>query len=218
MRSKWVLVGLAVMAAVMAACGGAPREEKKAEVPKPKAPPPAEYRVRFETTRGPFTIEVKREWAPKGADHFYGLASDGFYDGVRFHRVIRGFVAQFGINGNPKLNALWSATYIPDESPLPPRRLRNRKGTITFAVRGPNTRATQVFVNLRDNLDLDRSGFVPFGRVTEGLDVVEKLYYSYGELPPRGQGPDPAQSELLGEEYFARSFARLDRIEKAVVE
>ena len=217
MQSKWMVVA-AAFAAVMAGCGGPAAVEKKAEAPKPKAQPPAAYRVRFETGKGPFIIEVKREWAPRGADHFYELASEGFYNGVRFHRVIRGFVAQFGINGNPKLNALWSSTYIPDESPRPPRRLRNQKGTITFAARGPNTRATQVFINLRDNLDLDKSGFLPFGRVVEGWDVVEKLYYSYGELQPRGSGPDPEKSETLGEEYFTRSFARLDRIEKAVVE
>jgi len=211
-------IALAASLAVLAACSGANHEAKKAEAPKPKAPPPAEYKVRFETTKGAFVIEVKREWAPRGADHFHDLVTEGFYNGVRFHRVIRGFVAQFGINGNPKTNALWSTTRIPDESPMPPKRLRNRKGTITFAVLGPNSRATQVFVNLRDNLDLDKSGFVPFGRVVEGMDVVEKLYYSYGELMPRGSGPDPEKSQLLGEEYFARTFPRLDRIEKAVVE
>ena len=132
--------------------------------------------------------------------------------------MIRGFVAQFGINGNPKKNAMWATTRIPDESAMPPKRLRNKKGTITFAVLGPNSRATQVFVNLRDNLDLDKSGFLPFGRVVEGMDVVEKLYYSYGELMPRGSGPDPEKSEMMGETYFARTFPRLDKIEKAVVE
>ncbi|MBK7926598.1 MAG: peptidylprolyl isomerase [Bryobacterales bacterium] len=111
-------LGIAVMAvALMVACSATKQEEKKAEAPQPKGPPPAEYKVRFETTKGPFVIEVKREWAPRGADHFYELVSEGFYNGVRFHRVIRGFVAQFGINPNPKTNALWSTTYIPDESP-----------------------------------------------------------------------------------------------------
>ena len=208
---------VAALFALLSACSGAKEEAKQAEAPKPAAPPPAEYKVRFETTKGPFVIEVKREWAPRGTDHFYELVSSRFYDGTRFHRVIRGFVAQFGINGNPKTNSIWSATYIPDESPAPPKRLKNKKGTITFAVRGPNTRATQVFVNLRDNLDLDKSGFLPFGRVMEGMDVVERLYYSYGELMPRGSGPDPEKSEMLGETYFARTFPRLDKIEKAVV-
>ena len=210
-------VAATVALAVLAACSGGKEEAKQAEAPKPAAPPPAEYKVRFETTKGPFVIEVKREWAPRGADHFHELVSSRFYDGTRFHRVIRGFVAQFGINGSPKTNGIWSTTYIPDESPLPPKRLRNKKGTITFAIRGPNTRATQVFVNLRDNLDLDKSGFLPFGRVVEGMEVVEKLYYSYGELMPRGSGPDPEKSEMLGESYFARTFPRLDKIEKAVV-
>ncbi len=214
MRNRALVV---LFAAVLAACSGV-KEEAQAEAPRPVAPPPAEYKVRFETTKGPFVIEVKREWAPRGADHFHELVSTRFYDGTRFHRVIRGFVAQWGINADPKKNAMWSTTRIPDESPKPAKPLENRKGTITFAVLGPNSRATQVFINLRDNLDLDKSNFLPFGRVVEGMDVVEKLYYSYGELQPRGSGPDPEKSELLGEPYFAKTFPRLDKIEKAAVE
>lgn len=209
---------VAAFAAVLVGCSGAKEKLKQTESPKPPAPPPAEYKVRFETTKGAFVVEVKREWAPRGADHFHELVSTRFYDGTRFHRVIRGFVAQFGINGDPKKNAMWSTMRIPDESPMPLKRLKNKKGTVTFAVLGPNSRATQVFINLRDNLDLDKSGFLPFGRVVEGMDVVEKLYYSYGELMPRGSGPDPEKSEMLGETYFARTFPRLDKIEMAVVE
>ncbi|MEP7366752.1 MAG: peptidylprolyl isomerase [Acidobacteriota bacterium] len=215
MRNRLIV---AALIAVLAACSGAKEYAKQDEAAKPAAPPPAEYKVRFETTKGPFVIEVKREWAPRGADHFHELVSSRFYDGTRFHRVIRGFVVQFGINGNPKKNAMWSTTRIPDESPKPAKPLKNKKGTITFAVLGANSRATQVFINLRDNLDLDKSGFLPFGRVIEGMDIVEKLYYSYGELMPRGSGPDPEKSEMMGETNFARTFPRLDKIEKAVIE
>jgi peptidyl-prolyl cis-trans isomerase A (cyclophilin A) len=199
---------------VLAACSPAPPPEtKSAEAPKPPEKPPEVYRVLFETTKGNFTIEVTRAWAPRGADHFFGLVQAKFYDGVRFHRVIRGFVAQFGINGNPKKNAIWSTAGIPDD----PVKGKNRKGTLTFAKLGPNSRTTQVFINLRDNLDLDKSGFPPFAKVVEGMDVVEKLYYSYGELAPRGSGPEPGRIETEGEAYLAARFPRLDRIEKATI-
>ena len=210
MRNR--LVAAAALA-VMAACGGASKEAAKKEAPRAPEKPPEEYRVEFVTTKGNFTVEVKREWAPRGADHFHELVVSKFYDGARFHRVIRGFVVQFGIAANPKTNAVWSAANIPDD----PVKQKNRKGTVTYAKIGPNSRATQVFVNLRDNLDLDKSGFAPFGRVVEGMDVVEKLYWSYGELAPRGSGPDPALAETQGESYFAAKFPRLDRIERAVV-
>jgi peptidyl-prolyl cis-trans isomerase A (cyclophilin A) len=199
-------LALALMA--LAACGVGPKREAAAP-----EKPPEEYRVEFTTTKGSFTVEVKGEWAPRGADHFHELVSTKFYDGARFHRVIRGFVVQFGIHANPKTNAIWSTANIPDD----PVKLRNRKGTVAYAKIGPNSRATEVFINLRDNLDLDKSGFAAFGRVSEGMEVVEKLYWSYGELPPRGSGPDPGLAAAQGESYFAARFPRLDRIEKAVV-
>jgi peptidyl-prolyl cis-trans isomerase A (cyclophilin A) len=198
---------------ILAACAAPPPAAKKAEAPKPAEMPPQVYRVLFETTKGNFTIEVTRAWAPRGADHFFELVQAKFYDGVRFHRVIRGFVAQFGINGSPRKNAIWSTAGIQDD----PVKEKNRKGTLTFAKLGPNSRTTQVFINLRDNLDLDKSGFPPFAKVVEGMDVVEKLYYSYGELAPRGSGPEPGRIETQGEAYLEARFPRLDQIVKATV-
>jgi peptidyl-prolyl cis-trans isomerase A (cyclophilin A) len=211
-RLRWFLLPAFVLA--IGACGSAPKtEDKAAEAPTAPVKPPEQYRVKLETTKGAFVVEVNRGSAPRGADHFFELVNEKFYDGVRFHRVIRGFVCQFGINGNPKVQQLWTTLQIADD----PVRERNRKGTITFAMRGPNTRTTQVFINLRDNLDLDKSGFAPFGKVVEGMDVVESLYYSYGEVAPQGGGPDPSRIELQGNAYLDRQFPRLDSIRRAVV-
>lgn len=204
---------LAALLFALAACNEAPREVAPPAPPPAPVKPPEAYEVEFETSKGNFTVEVRREWAPRGADHFHELVMSRFYDGARFHRVIRGFVVQFGISPNPKTNAIWSTAHIPDD----PVKLKNRKGTLTYAKIGPNSRATQVFINLRDNLDLDKSGFAPFARVKSGMDVVEKLYWSYGELPPRGNGPDPALAQTQGESYFEAKFPRLDRITHAAV-
>lgn len=213
MRNRAEAVFSFLFCVVLAACGPGAQVEQKAEAPKAPRKPPDQYRVKFETTKGDFIVEVYRDWAPRGADHFFELVEAKFYDGVRFHRVVRGFVCQFGINGNPKTQQLWSTLQIPDD----PVKEKNRKGTIAYAMRGPNTRTTQVFINLRDNLDLDKSGFAPFGKVVEGMEVVESLYYSYGEVAPRGGGPDPTQIELQGNQYLDRQFPRLDSIQRAVV-
>jgi len=199
---------LILSALFLAACSS-PTEPAKA----PPEKPPEVYRVNFETTRGAFTIEVHRTWAPRGADHFFELVQAKFYDGVRFHRTVRGFVAQFGINGNPKTQQLWSSLKIPDD----PVKEKNRKGTLSYAKLGPNSRSTQVFINLADNLSLDKTGFAPFAQVVEGMDVVEKLYFSYGEVAPRGGGPDPSKIEIEGNAYVERAFPRLDAIVKASV-
>jgi len=204
---------LAAALVTLAACSDAPRETAKPAPPPSPVKPPEAYEVEFETSKGSFTVEVKREWSPRGADHFHELVMSKFYDGARFHRVIRGFVVQFGINPSPKTNAIWSTAHIPDD----PVKLKNKKGTLTYAKIGPHSRATQVFINLRDNLDLDKSGFAAFARVTSGMDVVEKLYWSYGELAPRGSGPDPVLAETKGEVYFGEKFPRLDSITKATV-
>ncbi|MGH9674147.1 MAG: peptidylprolyl isomerase, partial [Bryobacteraceae bacterium] len=132
---------VAALALLVAACSPEKPAPAKAEAPPEK--PPAEYRVRFETTRGPFVVEVKREWAPRGADHFFTLVQGKFYDGAKFFRVIRNFVAQFGVHGDPKTNMLWGSIAIPDD----PVKLSNRKATICFARLGPNSRRTQVFIN-----------------------------------------------------------------------
>ncbi len=197
----------------LASCSG-PSEEKKA--PRKAAvpeKPPGVYKVRFDTTKGPFVVEVTRAMAPHGADHFFELVQARFYNGVRFHRVMRGFVCQFGINGDPKVNQVWALGAIPDD----PVKQKNKKGTITYAKLGPNSRATQVFLNLRDNPELDTTGFAPFGKVVEGWDVVEKLAFLYGEVKPRGSGPDPMKIEAQGNAYLDREYPRLDAIKAASI-
>ena len=213
MRSRLLLT---IASAVLAACSSSPEKapEAKQSAPAVREKPPAEYKVKFETSKGDFTIDVRREWAPRGADHFFELVQEKFYDGVRFHRVVRGFVCQFGINPDPRIHRLWSTMQIPDD----PVKQKNVKGTVAFAQLGPNSRTTQVFINLRDNSAvLDKTGFAVFGKVGEGMDVVEKLYYAYGEVAPRGSGLDPAQIEKQGYSYLDRQYPRLDSITRAAV-
>ncbi len=174
---------------------------------------PSDYHVRFETTQGSFVVEVHRAWAPRGADRFYNLVKNGYYDGNRIYRVIDGTLAQWGVNGDPRINAVWRQAYIVDDS----ASHANRRGRIAFAQGGLHTRTTVVFVNLRDNSTLDRR-FAPFGEVVEGLDVVGRFYSGYGDGPPRGDGPYQARAEALGETYFAQEFPELDRITRATIE
>jgi peptidyl-prolyl cis-trans isomerase A (cyclophilin A) len=174
---------------------------------------PARFRVRFETTKGPFTVEVTREWAPRGADRFYNLVRAGYYDDAAFFRVIEGFMVQFGINGNPRVNAAWQTARIPDD----PVTQSNRRGMVTYAMAGPDTRTTQLFINFRDNKGLDAQGFAPFGGVVEGLAVVDSLYSGYGEGAPRGMGPDQGRAQAEGNAYMRSSFPRLDFIKTARV-
>lgn len=180
---------------------------------KKKEPPPAAFRVKLETTKGDIVIDINREWAPRGADHFYELVTAGFYDGMKFHRVMRTFVAQFGINGDPSIDQLYSAMRIPDDPP----KLKNKRGTVTYAKLGADSRTTEVFINLRDNPVLDPAGFAPFGKVSEGMDAADKLSFLYGELQPRGNGPDPAKIHREGNAYLNREFPRLDGIKKATI-
>jgi peptidyl-prolyl cis-trans isomerase A (cyclophilin A) len=175
---------------------------------------PAVYKARFDTTKGTFVIEVHRDWAPNGADRFYNLVKNGFYDNVRFFRVISGFMVQFGINGDPKVSAPWREARIPDD----PVKQSNKRGYITYAMAGPNTRTSQVFINFGDNASLDRQGFSPFGRVISGMNVVDKLNPEYGEGAPRGRGPDQSRIQMEGNTYLARDFGRLDSIKKATIE
>jgi peptidyl-prolyl cis-trans isomerase A (cyclophilin A) len=175
---------------------------------------PALYEVVFETSRGEFVVEVDREWAPRGADRFFNLVRFGFYDGAAFFRVLPGFIAQFGIPTLPVLSAVWRDQPIQDD----PLRQSNVRGTLSFATRGPNTRTHQVFVNLRDNANLDFAGFTPFGRVIRGMEVVDSLYAGYGEGPPGGAGPDQTRIQQEGAAYLQREFPRLDVIQRARVE
>ena len=213
-----ILLGMVLGAAVSLAlisCS-APHEANKSE-PKAAAkeePTPEVFQVKLDTSKGLVVVEIHRDWAPRGVDHFYTLVKTGFYDGNRFFRVVRNSIVQFGINGDPQINRLWSTTNLQDD----PVKQKNVKGTLTYATTGANGRATQLFFNLRDNRFLDKQGFEPIGRVTAGISVVEILYSSYGDWPPRGQGPDPAKIETQGNEYLASDFARLDYIRKATIQ
>ena len=175
---------------------------------------PATYKVKFDTTKGAFVIQVTRAWAPNGADRFYNLVKNGFYDDVRFFRVISGFMVQFGINGDPQLSARWRQAQIKDDAVTQ----SNKRGMITFATAGPNTRTTQVFINFADNTNLDGMGFAPFGRIVSGMNVVDSLNAEYGEGAPRGRGPDQGKLQNEGNAYLAREFARMDYIKKATIE
>jgi peptidyl-prolyl cis-trans isomerase A (cyclophilin A) len=175
---------------------------------------PAAYKVRFDTTKGPVAIAVTRDWAPNGADRFYNLVKNGYYDNVRFFRVVSGFMVQFGINGDPKVQSAWREATIKDD----PVTQSNRRSFVTFATAGPNTRTSQVFINFGDNTGLDRQGFAPFGQVVTGMDIVDKLYAGYGEGAPRGRGPDQSRIQAEGNAYLQRDFPKLDYIRKATIE
>jgi len=178
---------------------------------KEQAPPV--YKVEFDTSKGPFVIEVHRDWAPNGADRFYNLVKNGFYDDVRFFRVIEGFMAQFGVNGDPKVSAAWREARIKDD----PVKVSNKRTFVTFATAGPNTRTTQVFVNYGDNSNLDNQGFSPFGQVVSGMKVVDSLYGGYGEGAPGGRGPNQARVQSDGNAYLASAFPNLDYVKKATI-
>ncbi len=176
---------------------------------------PATYKARFTTTQGDFVIEVTREWAPAGADRFYNLVKNGYYDDTAFFRVVEGFMVQFGISGNPALNNVWREARIPDDAV----KQSNKRGMVTFATSGPNSRTTQIFINFVDkNTFLDGMGFAPFGKVTEGMEIVDKLYKGYGEGAPRGAGPNQMLIQSRGNEYLKAEFDKLDYTKKAVIE
>jgi cyclophilin family peptidyl-prolyl cis-trans isomerase len=175
---------------------------------------PATYKARFDTTKGVFVVEVTRAWAPRGADRFYNLVKNGFYDDTRFFRVISGFMVQFGINGDPNIMARWRTAQISDD----PVSQSNTRGMITFAMAGPNTRTSQVFINFGDNSRLDQSGFAPFGRVVSGMNVVEAINAEYGEGAPNGRGPNQSRIQGEGNAYLSKDFPRMDYIKKATIE
>lgn len=172
---------------------------------------PERFKVLFETTAGDFVVEVERSLAPLGADRFYNLVGAGYYDGVRFFRVVPGFVVQFGLSGDPEVAAAWRGARIEDD----PVVASNTRGTLTYAMAGPGTRTVQVFLNLGDNARLDGQGFAPFGRVTGGMDAVDRIYGGYGDGAPRGQGPDQGRIGQEGEAYLAAEFPRLDQVIRA---
>ena len=153
--------------------------------------------------RGKFTIEVTRSLAPNGADRFYNLVRSGYFTDVAFFRVIPGFMCQFGIHGDPAVSAKWREANIPDD----PVKGSNTRGTITFATAGPNTRTTQLFINFGDNVGLDGQGFSPFGKVIEGMDVVDKINSEYGEGAPNGNGPNQGRIQMRRQRLFEKRFS-----------
>ncbi|HEY8020378.1 MAG TPA: peptidylprolyl isomerase, partial [Thermoanaerobaculia bacterium] len=173
---------------------------------------PEVFRVRFETSRGAFVVEARRAWAPHGADRFYALAASGFFDDSRFFRVVPGYIAQFGIPGAPAVTARFTGRAIPDD----PVRQSNARGTLAFAMTGPGTRSTQLYINLSDNARLDGQGFAPIGRVTAGMDVVDGLYSGYGEGAGGGMRGG-RQGKILagGDAYLDAAFPKLDRLIRA---
>ena len=182
----------------------------------PKEIAPAQFKVVLQTTKGDITIDVTRESSPRGADRFYSLVKDGFYDGARFFRVIRSprpFMAQFGINGDPRVTAKWADSNIQDD----PVSQHNTRGTISFATSGANSRSTQLFINYSDNSRLDALGFSPSAVVSSGMEVVDQLYADYGEGPPDGTGPDQERIEKEGNSYLEKEFPKLDYIKTAKI-
>ncbi len=170
---------------------------------------PDKFEAQFDTTKGTFLIEVTRAWAPLGADRFYNLVKNGYYDNCRFFRVISGFMAQFGINGDPKISAAWRGANIRDDKVVQ----SNKRGYVSYAMAGPNTRTTQLFINYNDrNSALDAQGFAPFGKVTgDGMKVVDALFSGYGETPDQGS------IQMQGNAYLDKSFPKLDYIKSAVI-
>jgi peptidyl-prolyl cis-trans isomerase A (cyclophilin A) len=207
MRAAWSLA----IPVLLCGCSSSPKHAENSEIPA-SVETPDHYRVNFETTQGNFVVEAVSAWAPKGAARFHKLVHDGFYDGARFYRVRPKFVVQWGISQDPKTNELWKQLKITDD----PVKQSNQRGFVSFATDGPNTRTTEVFINLVDNKRLDARGFAPFGRVSEGMDVVDKLYSGYGEVQGlHGPGVDAVQYQLQGEGYIQRHFPKLDQIKSA---
>jgi peptidyl-prolyl cis-trans isomerase A (cyclophilin A) len=171
---------------------------------------PELFKVAFTTTRGDFVAEVHRAWAPLGADRFYNLVKNGFFTNAAFFRVVvspRPFIVQFGLNANPAINKAWEHANIKDD----PVMGSNTRGTLVFATAGPNTRTTQLFINLNNNAPLDASGFAPFGTITDGMDVVDKIYPGYAERP------DQQRITEEGDAYLVKNFPMIDKIKAAKI-
>jgi peptidyl-prolyl cis-trans isomerase A (cyclophilin A) len=210
---RTILIALAC--AALAGCGGGGKSASSGppdallHPAKLTAKAPQLFTATFKTTKGTFQIEAHRTWAAKGADRFYNLVKSGFYDGVIFFRVVPRFVVQFGISPYPSVSTAWQNATIQDDLPT----VHNTRGAVTFAAAGPNTRTTQVFVNLGNNATLDQSGFAPFGAVVSGIDVVDKLYSGYADKPTQQQGEMATQ----GNAWLNKNYPKLDSIKTARV-
>ena len=214
------MIRVTTVALALAALASLP-VEVAAQAPSLKNPAPlkeqapATYKVKFDTSVGVFVLQVNRDWAPLGADRFYNLVKNGFYDEARFFRAVPGFMVQFGINADPAVSTPWRAARIG----VDPVKQSNKPMFITFAMGGtPDTRTTQVFINFGNNANLDAMGFAPFGEVIEGKAVVNKIYTGYGEGAPRGKGPDQGRTQAEGNAYLMKDFPKLDFIKKATIE
>ena len=202
---RWVAcvtLSVAIIALSTAACQ---KEPEKVVVPDV-------FRVKFETSQGDVVVEATKAWAPRGVARFHELIRIRYFDEGRFFRVIPGFVAQFGVHRDYDVHDKWRKFFILDDPP----HEKNATGTLTFAQSGPNTRATEIFINLGDNTKLDAEGFVPFAKVVEGMDVVEKLYAGYGDLRPEGKEIDPGRLEEGTNAYLIPHFPKMDYIKRAV--
>ena len=208
MKSTFIgmVVMIGIFAIVAAGQTGGNAVLKNPSALKDKAP--ETFKADFETNTGKhFVVEVHRAWAPNGADRFYNMVKNGFFDDCRFFRVVPDFMVQFGIHGDPAVSAPWRAARIPDD----PVKESNKRGYVTFATAGPNTRTTQIFINFKDNSFLDGQGFSPFGRVTTGMDVVDKIYSVDREKPDQGQ------IQAQGNAYLEKAFPKLEYVKKATI-
>jgi|SRR5665213_781007 len=221
MKTIHLLCALGLFAAVAAVQAEDAKMEAKppADAPgftdpaKLTAKAPETFKAQFDTTKGKFTIEVTRSLSPNGADRFYNLVRSGYFKDIAFFRVIPGFMCQFGVHGDPAVSAKWREANISDD----PVKGSNTRGTITFATAGPGTRTTQLFINFGDNTGLDGQGFSPFGKVTGGMDVVDKINSEYGEGAPGGRGPDQSRVQMEGNAYLKKDFPNLDYIKSASI-
>ncbi|HEV8383636.1 MAG TPA: peptidylprolyl isomerase [Candidatus Acidoferrales bacterium] len=220
---RLILAGLVILVLAMFCVRGAAAQAKAPQKAAPGASfnrallnpaalnekAPDTYDVKFTTTKGEFTVRVTRAWAPLGADRFYNLVKNGFYDDASLFRAVERFMVQFGISAHPAVSAAWQRAAIKDD----PRKTSNTRGKITYAMAGPNTRTTQVFISYGDNSFLDSQGFSPFGEVVKGMDVVDNLYKGYGEETTSKQGEIAAN----GKPWLVKNFPKLDSIIKAEI-
>ena len=205
MRMKWTIWTLGA-AMLLGGCNGGSTPDNGTSSPKT-------INVKVETTKGTFVIECHPEWAPKGVERFVELVKTGYFTDVAFFRVISGFMAQFGIHGDPQMNVKWRTAKFPDD----PVVESNQRGFVSFATSGANSRTTQLFISFKDNSNLDGQGFSPIGQVSEGMQVVDSLYAGYGEGAPRGRGPDQNKIQSEGNTYLRTSFPKLDYIKRMTI-
>jgi len=196
----------AAIAVLVAMACSACRKPEKIVVPEV-------FRVKFETSKGDVIVEATRSWAPRGVDRFHELVRMGYFTESRFFRMVPGFVAQFGVHRDYDVHTVWRTLFIVDDPP----QQKNLRGTLAFAQSGPNTRATEIFINLADNAMLDDQNFVPFAKVVQGMDLVDTFYAGYGELRPQGKFIDPGGVEEGANAYIVPRFPKLDYIKRATI-